>query len=59
LLYRLVALALFLAIMIPLGIGWHYVVYDLLPQRAVELLAVGSMCLAVGFLLGQRHGLHH
>lgn len=45
------------AIMIPLGLGVHWLVYTALPAAAATHLGVALLCLAAGFLLGQRHGI--
>ena len=54
---RLIFLALFLAVMIPLGMLFHWLVYDVMPEKIVGYLAVAIFCLSLGFLLGQRHGI--
>lgn len=53
----LILLAATNAIMIPLGIFLYWIVYDVLPEAVATHLGVGILCLSVGFLWGQRHGI--
>lgn len=52
--HKLWMIAAFVVIM--LGVWWvaHSLVYDWLPPAIVNYLAVGIVCLAGGFLIGER-----
>lgn len=52
---KALAMVAFFAIMTVWGIAWAGII-DWLPQTLTNYLAVGGMCLCVGFLLGSRYG---
>lgn len=54
---RLVLSAALLAVMIPLGFAAHWIAYDALLSNVAAMLGFFLFGLAIGFLLGQRHGL--
>lgn len=51
---RLVIWAAFFAVMIPLALVLHWIVYDVLPVSVAGYLGVAGWFLALGYLLGSR-----